>query len=305
MDDYRTELMNGMKITQELIREKNDECRSKMKEQYDRRHKVKTEKLLKIGEKVFMRMPAEKSKCKHPKLAYDWSAPYRVIETSENSALISEIGSEEEPLRVQMDLLRKIPEYIDNKPIKTKTRRKTVMVAQVQEKLKKVHFRPHPKQFAKTEDTTHPLHIKFRCHEKAIAKPPNELALYKFCIACPFLMEKDANKLGNVLKGLPASMKLVPFENVLSLAQLVNIWLQDGHLEKEQLLEMTKRGQDFCAEALAVAILYMKDKCLHFQISIENLDSEDVYHEPVKVTTWKKELSGMYQQALSLIQGRK
>lgn len=76
-------------------------------------------------------MDAEKGVSKHPKLAFGWSRPYRVIEMCENSALISKIGGKFEQRKVLHDLLRGIPNYIDDALIRNKVRRKAAKKLEV------------------------------------------------------------------------------------------------------------------------------------------------------------------------------
>lgn len=57
-----------------------------------------------VASRVFMKLPWERSQNWHPNLSTEWDGPFRVVENSENSALIARIGREEDPLRIQMDL---------------------------------------------------------------------------------------------------------------------------------------------------------------------------------------------------------
>ncbi|XGW22596.1 hypothetical protein V3C99_005091 [Haemonchus contortus] len=306
IDDYRSELMSGMKLTQDLIKENAESYRNKMKKQYDKRLDVDSSKLPKVGERVFLKMPAEKGKSAHPKLIHPWAGPYRVIEVSDNSALITEIGGKAEPLRVQHDLLRRIPAYIDDTPMQTKTKRKvrrkreTVMVHSVNIG-EGCRFRRYPKQLILTDDVTHPLHVKFLCHEKAYAKPPGDFNGFRLSVPCPLMTDAQATRLDNVLKGLPVHMQGIRFDNVYRLAQLVEVWLQDNLTEREKLVEMVKKANEISAEALAVALLYYRGNCLHFQISEEKLEPSDFYHENIRSCG---RLSAIFQNAMSLIYGK-
>ncbi|KAL6729626.1 hypothetical protein Aduo_000666 [Ancylostoma duodenale] len=59
-----------------------------------------------ISSRVFMELPTEKGQSKYPEPTSEWDGPFRVLDVSETSALISRIGANEEPLRIQMDMLR-------------------------------------------------------------------------------------------------------------------------------------------------------------------------------------------------------
>ncbi|KIH69402.1 hypothetical protein ANCDUO_00257 [Ancylostoma duodenale] len=58
--------------------------RHKMKEFFDTKHKVDPGRHPKLA--------AEKTKSKHRKLTFNWDGPYRVIEITDNSALVTKIG---------------------------------------------------------------------------------------------------------------------------------------------------------------------------------------------------------------------
>lgn len=94
-----------------------------MKEYYDQRRKVDSKVYPKVGEGVYMRVQGEKALQEHPKLSFGITGPFRVLETSENSALITEIGSNREPLRIQFDLLLRIPEGLEGVRIDSKKQR--------------------------------------------------------------------------------------------------------------------------------------------------------------------------------------
>uniref|UniRef100_A0A0N4W6U3 Integrase catalytic domain-containing protein n=1 Tax=Haemonchus placei TaxID=6290 RepID=A0A0N4W6U3_HAEPC len=97
-----------------------EEYRKKMKEQYDRRFRTHTAALIKKGDRVYVKIPSEKGKVFQPKLTTDWSGPYRVIESSANSIVVTLIGQNKEPVRVQWDRLIKIPSVIDDTLLGTK-----------------------------------------------------------------------------------------------------------------------------------------------------------------------------------------
>ncbi|EYC19204.1 hypothetical protein Y032_0025g1233 [Ancylostoma ceylanicum] len=67
-DNYKTELLCGLNLAQELISESSKEYRDKMKENYDRKWKTNRSTIFKTGDRVYMKLPAEKSKARHPKL---------------------------------------------------------------------------------------------------------------------------------------------------------------------------------------------------------------------------------------------
>nr|CDJ80402.1 hypothetical protein HCOI_00076500 [Haemonchus contortus] len=97
-----------------------------MKEVYDKRKNVNVLPLPAVGGKVFMKLPREKARGKHPKLTIDWDGPYRVLQTDETSALITKIGSNEDTIKAQCDLLLTCTDEIPNEQVSGKTRRKRV-----------------------------------------------------------------------------------------------------------------------------------------------------------------------------------
>lgn len=123
-DDYKTELLRGMQLIREKVNEFAEKYRNRMKNYFDGKHGVAERRLPKVGTRVFMRLPCEKRRTRYPKLAIEWDGPFRVIEISNNSALITRIGTEEEPLRIQMDLLRVCPEEIGDDPVRGRTGRR-------------------------------------------------------------------------------------------------------------------------------------------------------------------------------------
>ncbi|KAK6024067.1 hypothetical protein OSTOST_10129 [Ostertagia ostertagi] len=99
--DYQ--LLGGLQLIREEVQAKNEKYRAKMKEVYDKRKNVDVLSLPAVGGRVFMKLPREKARGKHPKLTVDWDGPYRVLQTDETSALITKIGSNEDALKVQKE----------------------------------------------------------------------------------------------------------------------------------------------------------------------------------------------------------
>uniref|UniRef100_A0A7I4YT76 RNA-directed DNA polymerase n=1 Tax=Haemonchus contortus TaxID=6289 RepID=A0A7I4YT76_HAECO len=240
-DDYKTSLMSGIKTIQEIVKENNELYRKRMKECYDKIKKTDESRAPKVGERVFMRMPAEKGKTKHPKLTIDWAGPYRVIEVSSNSAVITKINANEEPIQVQFDLLRIVPSYISDTPVETvsKRRKAKIDVKSIQA-IESSHCRSGRKQLILSEDTSHPLHLKFVCDENQLVKPPGNYNGYLIGFKCPLAKEENARKLSSVLLNISVTMKDVTFDSIGRLAQLVTIWMKDDWSEDFKLLMMAK-----------------------------------------------------------------
>ncbi|VDO30591.1 unnamed protein product, partial [Heligmosomoides polygyrus] len=64
-----------------------------------------------------MKIPTEKQSFSNPKLANPWEGPYRVIEVSDNSALVTLINVDRDSVRVPFDSLKKLPPGITDEPL--------------------------------------------------------------------------------------------------------------------------------------------------------------------------------------------
>ncbi|VDL78193.1 unnamed protein product [Nippostrongylus brasiliensis] len=122
-DDYKHKLLNGIQLAQNCAKEFNEKYREKMKKAYDARNNADSQALPKIGDRVLLKLPREKASKKYPKLVEPWGGPYRIIEVSNNSALISHINEKEEPIRVQFDSLIPIPSEVEDIELNAKTKR--------------------------------------------------------------------------------------------------------------------------------------------------------------------------------------
>ncbi|EYB97728.1 hypothetical protein Y032_0138g2082 [Ancylostoma ceylanicum] len=123
LDHYKTEILQAITETQERVRDYNERVRESMKKVYDERNKVHKLRNPKVGDRVYVRSPAEKSKSTHPKFVCEWAGPFRVLQTSPNSALVTRIGENAEPQRIQLDMLRVVPNYISDERVDTVTQR--------------------------------------------------------------------------------------------------------------------------------------------------------------------------------------
>ncbi|KAL6730064.1 hypothetical protein Aduo_001060 [Ancylostoma duodenale] len=115
LEEYIQELLVGTNAARSYAAEQSAKARSKMKAHYDRTKQV-CRAPPRVGERVYLRVPTEKQTSSHQKLANEWTGPYRILETSENSALITAIGSQDEPLRMPFDALMRVPKGISDEP---------------------------------------------------------------------------------------------------------------------------------------------------------------------------------------------
>lgn len=105
VDDYKVKLLRGIQLIREQMKEHADSYRRTMGKYYNSRHEGGAEKLPKVGERVFMRLPSGKTKNRNPKFTFKWDGSFRVLEVYSTPALILRIRFNEEPLKIQMDLL--------------------------------------------------------------------------------------------------------------------------------------------------------------------------------------------------------
>lgn len=122
IESYAQEMALGTKIARKYAREVNARMRERMKDCYDRRIRV-CDNPVKVGDRVYMEIPTEKQSSTHPKLTNPWEGPYRVVDISD-SALVTLIHKDREPVRVPFDMLRKLPKGIPDEPLLTKKSRR-------------------------------------------------------------------------------------------------------------------------------------------------------------------------------------
>ncbi|XGW03175.1 hypothetical protein V3C99_014849 [Haemonchus contortus] len=123
LESYTQEVTAATNIAREYAREESNKMRRKMKIAYDRNKRACT-RLPKVGDRVYMKVSREKQLSQNPKLVNPWEGPYRVLETSENSALITWIEGGRDPVRVPFDTLVKLPAGVSNEPLRTATTRR-------------------------------------------------------------------------------------------------------------------------------------------------------------------------------------
>uniref|UniRef100_A0A8R1IUW4 CCHC-type domain-containing protein n=2 Tax=Caenorhabditis japonica TaxID=281687 RepID=A0A8R1IUW4_CAEJA len=76
-----------------------------------------------VGDRVLIRIPAEKLTTKNPKLANEWQGPYRVLKTTDNSAEVAPIIGNGKSLWVPWEHIRVVPKEVPEVKIETKAKR--------------------------------------------------------------------------------------------------------------------------------------------------------------------------------------
>ncbi|EYC18252.1 hypothetical protein Y032_0028g1760 [Ancylostoma ceylanicum] len=163
MGDYKTAIMQGILETHERIREHNDRIRQRMKNMYDKEHKVDISKHPVIGDRVYVKNPAEKSKTAHPKLTNEWCGTFRVIQVSENSATVTRIGENSEPMQIPFDQLRTLPKTFPDERIDTMTSRGKRGRKKAKEDVKVQKLTSSFSRGAVITSETQPGHLLFQC----------------------------------------------------------------------------------------------------------------------------------------------
>ncbi|EYB91080.1 hypothetical protein Y032_0210g2117 [Ancylostoma ceylanicum] len=295
LDDYRTELMRGMQLIREEVKEHASKYREIMKTVYDSRHKVSGGRSPKVGERVRMKLPTERRKGKHPKLTCEWEGPYRVLQSSENSALISKIGGDEEPIRVQHDLLLKCPEGISDAPVKGKTGRRRVRKSLVCTRVVSksgddIHSRAE-KEFD-VKDEMHFLHGQFRCMGQPFPMIPDHPGLTADVASkchCSGLIRAV-----NLIPTLPAPASDHRVENVLEAARVLAIWNGSGTLTEKLRWIQDPYHRRITARSVALAYSFFKTRCLHISLFATTVPADAVMRHG-QVFGWPYDLAEIFE----------
>ena len=101
----------GMKELHELVTQRIEREASAMKEYYDKQHAVEKTSFL-VSDRVFVFSPNVAVDKHSTKLTPLWEGPFRILDLSENSALVRYLGPRKLEKRVQLDYLRKIPQEV-------------------------------------------------------------------------------------------------------------------------------------------------------------------------------------------------
>ncbi|KHJ96885.1 hypothetical protein OESDEN_03142 [Oesophagostomum dentatum] len=219
LDDYKHELLAAMKLGQKCAKEINEKYVQKMKQAYDKAKKVGKGRLPKVGDRVYIKLPREKASRQYPKLCDPWGGPYRVVEVTDNSALLASINENVDPIRVQHVLIILSPE-IDDSPIRTNTRRKTRQKPMRNVQINRICFR----STSGDESDKSALSMFFvrpdRGHEEGID--------YDFDCRVRSMTFKD------VVPEAEKSIAKLTFRNVFELARLISIFEAERNVDKKR-----------------------------------------------------------------------
>uniref|UniRef100_A0A8R1EIM2 Integrase n=1 Tax=Caenorhabditis japonica TaxID=281687 RepID=A0A8R1EIM2_CAEJA len=122
LDDYKFRHAEQMNRAQEETRIRIRKEQESAKRWFDEKHKVVSRKYPVVGDRVLMRIPAEKLRARNPKLTNEWKGPYRVLKTTDNSAEVQIIGGDEK-IWLPWEQIRKVPKELPEVHFETKAGR--------------------------------------------------------------------------------------------------------------------------------------------------------------------------------------
>ncbi|VDP41652.1 unnamed protein product [Heligmosomoides polygyrus] len=161
------------------------------------------------------------------------------------------MNREREPLRVQFDMLLKVPSQIDNSPILSKTKRKCYKGKQQSKAIMSDCFRA---SIVGKDGDNHALSLFFTCPDTRFT-PGNAEDEFQCSIR---------NKtFGYVVPECHESLRSIPFTHIFSLARLLSIYENESDLDRKRYL-MEKQSYTFVMEAgVQKAYTFFKRKCEH------------------------------------------
>ena len=111
VQDFRSEMVMGISQAWKLARENIEQAQKYQKSQHDKHAKDPN---FKLGDRVFVHMPAEK-RGKAYKFARTFHGPYRVVELLENGVRVVPVDKpQESPIRVALNRVRCCPVQLPN-----------------------------------------------------------------------------------------------------------------------------------------------------------------------------------------------
>ncbi|VDP42038.1 unnamed protein product [Heligmosomoides polygyrus] len=248
------------------VNEQASRYRGAMKRYYDARKGVNQAYSPKVGDRVFVKMPREKTKDKFPKLTYDWEGPYRVLEVSHNSALVTKICGSEEPLRVQHDLLLKCPDEVSDEPVVTNTGRKRrgarVMRGKSESNVigckavltESAYFSTEEEIVVPNEQ--HFLHVRFRCMGQQFPETNGRRGFQlSTCCCSRELVVKD------LLMAVPSPAAEERIECVLDAARILTLWWGPDSISKKVQWICDRNHLALNIKAVGVACAFFRAKC--------------------------------------------
>ncbi|EYB80922.1 hypothetical protein Y032_0397g711 [Ancylostoma ceylanicum] len=221
-----------------------------MKERYDKQNSVDMRKLRKVGDRVYVKLPREKSSQKFPKLHNEWGGPHRVIETSENSALLAHIYDDVEPIRIQHDMLIIIPKEVREAPTQTKTKQVKRRAKQNKSPRTNVVF---CRATVDHDGDTSPLGMFFTCSGRT---RENGIS-YQFTCT---IKEKKSKDVANVNDDTIGNLR---FHTMYGLARLISIYETEKNEKRRIFLMKDEKYKLITIDGMQKAFTLYKKYCDH------------------------------------------
>ncbi|EYC40353.1 hypothetical protein Y032_0618g710 [Ancylostoma ceylanicum] len=252
-NDYKYELLACIQHVHDCVKELNQEYCKRMKRSYDSRNKTSPDKLPKVGDRVYLELPREKASTKFPKLVNNWSGPFRVLEVSDSSALITPISSNEEPIRVQHDALIILPMELDDEPVQVRTKR----VARKRKHVAKVYTQNDHSRAIQTADgrviDNSALSIFYSCSGRHVEE--GEPDTYNCSIR--------RMTFGEVAEVSDPVISSMTFSSILQLARLISIFENEPDADKKRFLMRNSAHMFVTVPGVEKAYAFFKRYCDH------------------------------------------
>lgn len=279
MESYVQELAVGTEVARNYALEVNEKMRQRMKSLYDKRNKV-AESPLKPGDRVYMRVPSERQPL-NPKLTNQWEGPYRVIEVSGNSALITLIGQNKDPLRIPFDKLRKLPMGMTNDPIRTvRSRGKRGRPRKNEARQEQVQCN-RVTVFRIILGVDDPLHLRYRCD-------------------CALFGQMAHVALPSLAHPMARSKKV---QDMFELANVASISEQACWGEERKEEELRKKNSPYItAYGLALAIDAHRRRCHRYAVAVEEAKGKRFDHSSVFAWSVPYDYGNNLTTAIALLQ---
>ncbi|XGW20174.1 hypothetical protein V3C99_003754 [Haemonchus contortus] len=246
-----------------------------MKKSYDRNHNV-VPNPLKTGDRVYMRVPTEKGNTCHPKLVNEWTGPFRVLGVSDNSATITAITGNKDPLCIPFDQLRKLPPGVDNEPLVTNRRRAK------RGRPKKVDGRVSANRTSFRveigDPRFDPLHLLYPCQ-------------------CGIFNTRAQVGLPGLRCDLARSK---PVKNLFEMANVASIALHPHWGEKRKEAELLNKDSKYLTiHGLATAIHAHSKFCYDFASAVKEKEDVELAHPPLFATNPGYDIELYYRMAMA------
>ncbi|KAK6059014.1 hypothetical protein COOONC_03390, partial [Cooperia oncophora] len=186
------------------------------------------------------------------------------------------LSKNEDPVRVQFDLLLKCPDEISDEPVKVVSKRKRgrksknsendIFCAQVLVK-KNICFRS--KDEYDVADVMHFLHVGFRCDGQPFPAVEGRASFPLDSCRC-----SRTTRVGQLLSVVPQPACDERIECVLDAARVLAIWWDSGSVSLKVQRIMDKSYKVLTPKAIGFAYAFFRHRCLHVSIMAGTVPQE-------------------------------